>query len=479
MLLYQVFCVILKSMRKVKEIHRRIKMEKELQQENKMGVMPITKLIITMSLPIMASMLVQALYNIVDSVFVAKISENALTAVSMAFPIQNLMIAVGTGTGVGVNALLARNLGAKDYKKVSQIANHAVFLAVASYVVFLLVGLFGAEAFFRSQTDIEEIVQYGTEYVRICCCLSIGMFLQIFFERMLQATGKTIYSMVSQGLGAIINIIMDPILIFGLFGLPKMGVAGAALATVLGQIAGGIIGIILNHKKNHEVQIHLKGFKPEFAVVKQIYGIGIPSIIMASIGSVMNYGMNRILLGFTSTAAAVFGIYYKLQSFIFMPVFGLNNGVIPIISYNYGAGKRERVLKALKTSIVLAVGIMVIGLLVFQTLPNQLLAMFEASDQLLQIGVPALRIISLSFVFAGVGIACSSAFQALGNAVYSMLMSFARQLVVLLPVAYLLSLSGNVGLVWYAFPIAEIASTCVCTIFMVQINKKVISKIGR
>lgn len=442
-----------------------------------MGVMPVTKLIITMSLPIMASMLVQALYNIVDSVFVAKISENALTAVSMAFPIQNLMIAVGTGTGVGVNALLARNLGAKDYKKVSAIANHAVFLAVASYLAFLLVGIFGAEAFFRSQTDIEEIVKYGTEYVRICCCLSFGMFFQIFFERMLQATGKTIYSMVSQGLGAVINIILDPILIFGLLGMPKMGVAGAALATVAGQIVGGMVGIWLNHTKNKEISIQLKGFKPKFSVVKQIYGIGIPSIIMASIGSVMNYGMNRILLGFTSTAAAVFGVYYKLQSFIFMPVFGLNNGVIPIISYNYGAKKRERVLKALKTSIVLAVLIMIVGLIIFQTIPEALLKMFEASDQLLQIGVPALRIISLSFIFAGVGIACSSAFQALGNAVYSMIMSFARQLVVLLPVAYVLSLRGDVGLVWYAFPIAEIASILVCSIFMIKINRKVISKI--
>lgn len=454
------------------------KMEKELQQENKMGVMPITKLIITMSLPIMASMLVQAMYNIVDSVFVAKISENALTAVSMAFPIQNLMIAVGTGTGVGVNALLARNLGAKDYKQVSKIANHAVFLAVASYLVFLLVGLFGAEVFFRSQTDIEEIITYGTEYVRVCCCLSIGMFLQIFFERMLQATGKTIYSMISQGLGAIINIILDPILIFGLLGMPKMGIAGAALATVAGQIVGGSVGILLNYKKNREIQIQLKGFRPELKVIRQIYGIGIPSIIMASIGSVMNYGMNRILLGFTSTAAAVFGVYYKLQSFIFMPVFGLNNGVIPIISYNYGAQKKERVIKALKTSNIIAVLIMLAGLAVFQLIPEVLLGMFEASEQLLQIGVPALRIISLSFIFAGVGIACSSAFQALGNAVYSMIMSFARQLVVLLPAAYLLSLSGDVGMVWYAFPIAEIVSIVVCTIFMIRIYKTVITKIG-
>ena len=454
-------------------------MQEEVRQENKMGVMSVPKLIITMSLPIMASMLVQALYNIVDSIFVARISENALTAVSMAFPIQNLMIAVGTGTGVGVNALLARNLGAKDYKKVNNIANHAVFLAVASYLVFLLVGLFGAEAFFRSQTDIEEIIYHGTQYLRVCCCLSIGVFLQIFFERMLQATGKTIYSMVTQGLGAIINIILDPILIFGMFGLPAMGVAGAALATVAGQIISGIVGIILNYKKNKEVQIQLRGFRPDFGVVKQIYGIGIPSIIMASIGSVMNYGMNRILLGFTSTATAVFGVYFKLQSFIFMPVFGLNNGVIPVIAYNYGAGNRERVVKAIKTSVVIALVIMTSGLIIFQTIPDVLLKMFDASETMLFIGTPALRVISLSFLFAAVGIACSSAFQALGYAVYSMLMSVARQLVVLLPVAYLLSLSGDVRLVWFAFPIAEIVSLIVCIIFMIRINKTLISKIGK
>lgn len=454
-------------------------MQEEVRQENKMGVMPVTKLIITMSLPIMASMLVQALYNVVDSIFVARVSENALTAVSMAFPIQNLMIAVGTGTGVGVNALLARNLGAKDYKKVNNIANHAVFLAIASYLVFLLVGLFGAEAFFRSQTDIEEIIYHGTQYIRICCCLSFGMFIQIFFERMLQATGKTIYSMVTQGLGAIINIILDPILIFGLFGFPKMGVAGAALATVAGQIVSGITGIILNQKKNKEIQIQLKGFRPNFKLVKQIYGIGIPSIIMASIGSVMNYGMNRILLGFTSTAAAVFGVYFKLQSFIFMPVFGLNNGVIPIVSYNYGAGNRERVVKAIKMSIIIALMIMIVGLIIFQTVPDVLLKMFDASETMLTIGIPALRVISLSFLFAAVGIACSSAFQALGYAVYSMLMSVARQLVVLLPVAFLLAMSGEVRLVWFAFPIAEVVSFVVCIFFMLHINKTVISKIGK
>lgn len=454
-------------------------MKEERRQENKMGVMPVPKLILTMSLPIMASMLVQALYNIVDSVFVAQISENALTAVSMAFPLQNLMIAVSTGTAVGVNALLSRNLGAKDYERVNHIANHAVFLAVMSYLLFVVIGFFGAEPFFRSQTDIEEIVAYGTQYTRICLCFSVGLFVQMFFERILQATGRTVASMVSQMLGAIINIVLDPILIFGMFGLPAMGVAGAAVATVAGQIVGAIVGVIINEKKNKEVNIQLKGFRPDFALIKQIYGIGIPSIIMASIGSVMNYGMNRILLGFTSTAAAVFGVYFKLQSFIFMPVFGLNNGMIPVISYNYGAGNRERVVKAVKTSAVMAVGIMLMGLLVFQTIPGLLLNMFDASETMLEIGMPALRTISLSFLFAGFGIACSGTFQALGKAFFSMLMSIARQLLVLLPAAYVLSLSGKVNLVWWAFPIAEAVAIVVCICFLIYINKTVISKIGK
>lgn len=440
--------------------------------------MPVGKLIITMSLPIMASMLVQALYNIVDSVFVAKISENALTAVSMAFPIQNLMIAVGTGTGVGVNALLARNLGAKDYKKVNKIADNAVFLLIVSYLVFLLVGLFGAEAFYRSQTEIEEIVIYGTQYIAICCCLSFGLFMQVFFERMLQATGKTIYSMITQGVGAITNIILDPILIFGLLGFPKMGVAGAALATVIGQIIGGVLAVILNQKVNKEIHIQMKGFRPDFPLIGQIYGIGIPSIIMASIGSVMTYGMNLILMGFSATATAVFGVYFKLQSFIFMPVFGLNNGVIPIIAFNYGAGKRDRVLKTIKTSIVMAVGIMIVGLLIFQLIPDVLLSLFEASETMLAIGVPALRIISISYVFAGFCVGCGSVFQALGYATYSMFVSIARQLLVLLPLAYLFSLSGNVNYVWFAFPIAELMSLVVSVVCLIHLNKKVISKIG-
>ncbi|MCX4268199.1 MAG: MATE family efflux transporter [Lachnospiraceae bacterium] len=446
-------------------------------EENKMGVMPIDKLILSMSLPIMISMLVQALYNIVDSIFVSRISENALTAVSMAFPIQNLMIAVGVGTAVGMNALLARSLGQKDFNKVNKIAENAIFLAILSYLVFLLIGLFFVESFYRSQTDIEEIIVFGKEYMTVCCCMSFGVFIQLMFERMLQATGKTIYSMYTQGAGAIVNIILDPILIFGKFGLPRMGVTGAAAATVIGQMVAGVLGIYFNQKKNQEVRIQMKGFRPAKDIIVQIYEIGIPSIIMQAIGSVMNYGMNRILISFTSTATAVFGAYFKLQSFIFMPVFGLNNGIIPILAYNYGAAKRERVIKTIRHSIIYAVSIMIIGLLIFQLFPEYLLRMFKASETMLAIGIPALRRISVSFLLAGFCIACSSVFQALGKAVYSMIISVARQLVVLLPVAYGLAQLGNVDLVWWAFPIAEMMSLVATVFFMMRIYKKIISQI--
>ncbi len=447
-------------------------------EENKMGVMPIGKLIISMSLPIMISMLVQALYNIVDSIFVARVSENALTAVSMAFPIQNLMIAVGVGTAVGVNALLARSLGAKDFGKVNKIADNAVCLAVLSYLAFLLVGLFLAEPFYRSQTDIEEIVQYGKQYVTVCCCFSLGVFIQTMFERMLQATGKTLCTMFTQSIGAVINIILDPILIFGMFGFPRMEVAGAAAATVAGQVVAGILAIVLNQTVNHEVHIQMKGFRPDGGIIGQIYEIAVPSIIMQAIGSVMNYGMNRILISFTSTATAVFGVYFKLQSFVFMPVFGLNNGVIPIIAYNYGAQNQDRVKSTIRHSIIYAVTIMLLGLLVFQSVPGPLLLLFDASETMLSIGIPSLRIISLSFLFAGFCIACGSVFQALGQSIYSMYVSVARQLVVLLPVAFLLAQFGRVELVWWAIPIAELMSLAMTVFFMSRVKRRIISQIG-
>lgn len=447
-------------------------------QENKMGVMPIDKLIVSMSLPIMISMLVQALYNIVDSIFVAQINENALTAVSMAFPIQNLMIAVGVGTAVGMNALLARSLGEKDFDKVNKIAENGIFLAILSYLLFLVIGLFFSEMFFRSQTNIEEIIIYGKQYMTVCCCLSLGIFIQIMFERMLQATGKTVYSMISQGVGAIVNIILDPILIFGLLGLPKMGITGAAVATVIGQIIAALVGLYLNQTRNHEVHLKFAHFRPNGKIIRQIYGIGVPSIIMQAIGSLMTYAMNLILITFTPTATAVFGVYFKLQSFVFMPVFGLNSGVIPIMAYNYGANKRSRVTKTLNHTILYAVVILAAGFLLFQAAPVPLLRMFNASDHMIAIGVPALRIISFSFVPAAISIACSSAFQSLDRAVYSMFISIARQLVVLLPVAYLLAQVATVDFVWLSFPIAEVAALLLTLLFMKKLHKDVISKLA-
>lgn len=450
----------------------------EMTKENKMGVMPVNKLLVSMSLPMMISMLVQALYNIVDSIFVSRINENALTAVSLAFPLQTLMIALGAGTGVGINALLSKSLGEKDYEKANKSAANGVFLAAVNYVIFLLVGIFVTGPFYLSQTNDAQILEYGKQYLTIVCCCSFGVYTQFVFERLLQSTGKTFYTMLTQGVGAIINIILDPIFIFGYFGIPRMGVAGAAVATVIGQIIAGIIALITNEKKNTEIRVQLRGFRPDLTIIKQIYQVGIPSIIMQAIGSVMTYGMNKILLGFTNTAAAVFGAYFKLQSFIYMPVFGLNNGMVPIVAYNYGAGKKDRLIKTVKLSILYAVALMFIGFAVFQIFPSQLLLLFDASDTMLSIGIPALRIISCSFLLAGFCIICGTMFQALGNGVYSMIVSIARQLVVLLPAAYLLSLTGDVTYVWFAFPIAELVSLGVSVFFLVCIYNKVIKHIG-
>ena len=450
----------------------------EQTRENKMGVMPVNKLLITMSLPMMASMLVQALYNVVDSIFVSRINENALTAVSLAFPIQTLMVAVGVGTCVGINAVLSKALGEKNQEVVNKTAGNGMLLMALSYLVFLMVGLFGTKRFYLSQTDDAQIVQYGYEYLSVVCCLSFGMFTQFTFERLLQSTGKTFYIMVTQGIGAVINIILDPIFIFGLLGMPRLGVRGAAVATVIGQITAGLLACAINMKKNDEIQITGQALKPDVEIIKLIYKIGVPSIIMQAIGSVMTYGMNRILITFSSTATAVFGVYFKLQIFIFMPVFGMNNGLVPILAYNYGAGKKDRFTDSLKCGVKYAIGIMVIGLIIFQTIPDVLLRLFDASDDMLAIGESALRTISYSFVFAGFGIVCGTAFQALGCATYSMMVSIARQLVVLLPAAYLLALSGDVNQVWWAFPIAELMSLLMTVIFMVRINRKIIRHIG-
>ncbi len=450
----------------------------EQMKENKMGTMPVNRLLITMSLPMMASMLVQALYNIVDSIFVSRINENALTAVSLAFPIQTLMVAVGVGTCVGINAVLSRALGEKNQEMVNKTAGNGIVLMAASYVAFLLLGLFATKPFYLSQTADAQILQYGYEYLSLVCCLSFGSFAQFTFERLLQSTGKTFYIMITQGIGAVINIILDPIFIFGLFGVPGMGVRGAAVATVIGQITAGLLAFLINWKKNDEIQVTRETMRPDPQIIGLIYKIGVPSIIMQAIGSVMTYGMNLILISFSSTATAVFGVYFKLQSFIFMPVFGMNNGLVPILAYNYGAGSRERFVDSLKCGIKYAVAIMFAGLVIFQAAPEFLLGLFDASEAMLEIGVPALRMISYGFVLAGFGIVCGTAFQALGSATYSMMVSIARQLVVLLPAAYLLSLTGRVQNVWWSFPIAELVSMLITVLFLVKIYKGVIRHIG-
>lgn len=446
--------------------------EGNIIRENKMGTMPINKLLISMSLPMMISMLVQALYNVVDSIFVSQISENALTAVSLAFPVQNFMIAFGVGTGVGINALLSRSLGEKNFDEANKAANNGIFLAIISYFIFLIIGLLFSRKFFQWQTNISDIVEGGYSYLIIITTCSFGMYGQVVFEKLMQSTGKTLYSMITQLTGAIINIILDPILIFGLLGFPKMGISGAATATVIGQTCGMCLGLFLNLSKNKEIKIKINGFRPNIKTIKSIYAVGIPSIIMASIGSVMTFGINKILLVFTSTATAVFGIYFKLQSFIFMPVFGLNNGMVPIVSYNYGSKNKERLMKTVKTSIIYGISIMFIGLIAFQVFPRELLGLFNASKEMINIGVPALKTISLSFIFAGYCIVVGSMFQALGNGFMSLIVSVGRQLVVLLPVAYLLSKTGNLDMVWWAFPIAEIASVILSIIGFKYVYKK-------
>lgn len=443
----------------------------EEKHENKMGVLPVNRLLVSMSVPMMLSMLVQALYNIVDSIFVSRVSENALNAVSLAFPVQSLMIAVATGTGVGINALLSKSLGQKDFDRANRCAVNGIFLCLCSTAIFAVLGAVFARTFFLLQTDVPEIVDGGTAYIRICTVVSFGLFIAITFERLLQSTGNTVYAMITQMVGAVINIIFDPIFIFGF----KMGVAGAAWATVMGQIVGASLGIYFNLTRNTDISIRLRGFRPDGAIIRRIYSVGVPSIIMSAIGSVMTFTLNKILIGFTTTATVVFGVYFKLQSFVFMPVFGMNNGMVPIIAYNFGAKKPERMTQTIKLGMFYAVCIMVLGTAVFQFFPDRLLGMFEASDFMLEIGIPALRIISLHFLLAGFCIVSISTFQSLSYGVLSLIISLVRQLFVLLPAAWLLSLSGRLELVWWAFPIAELASLTLCIIFMRYVFKKEIA----
>ena len=449
-----------------------------MSQENKMGTMPVKRLLVTMSLPMIISMLVQALYNIVDSVFVSMINQAALTAVSMAFPIQNLLIAVSAGTCVGVNALLSRSLGERNAKNANLAAVNGLFLAFVSFLFFALFGIFGARFFFESQTDNPVIIEYGIQYLQIVCIFSFGLFGEMMFERILQSTGQTFYCMITQGTGAIINIILDPILIFGLLGVPAMGIRGAAAATVFGQIVAMVLAAMLNHAKNKDVRISFKGFSPHKRTISSIYQVGVPSIIMQSISSVMTFGLNKILISFSETAVAVFGVYFKLQSFIFMPIFGLNNGMIPIIAYNYGARNKKRIMETVRLSIGIAVGIMLIGLAVFQLMTPQLLMLFQADADMLSIGVPALRIISLSFLFAGYCIIVGSVFQAMGNGVYSLIISVARQLVCILPLAYFFAQVFGLHAVWYSIPLAEITSVVLSSILFRKIYVEKIKPLG-
>ena len=435
-------------------------------RENKMGTMPVGRLLANMAAPMMVSMLFQALYNIVDSVFVARLSQDAMNAVSLAFPLQTLCIAFSVGTGVGMNALLSRSLGEKNQMAANRAAGTGLFLTLCTAVVFCVLGLSLAGPFFRFQTDNAQIIAYGCDYVRICIGIPFGIFLQVYGERLLQSTGRTNLSMLSQIAGAVCNIVLDPIMIFGLLGFPRMEVAGAALATVIGQFVGAGLGLFLNLTKNPEVQLRVKDIRPHRATVSEIYAVGIPSIIMQSIGSVMTFGMNKILISFTEAATAVFGAYFKLQSFIFMPCFGLNNAMVPIVSYNYGAQKYDRVRRTVRLTVFTAIGIMCIGCALFELIPETLLGLFSPTDEMLSIGKTALRIIGIHFPLAGFSIIAGSACQALGKPIYALINSICRQIVVLLPAAYLLSLTGRLELVWLAFPIAEVVSVILNATFL-------------
>ena len=434
--------------------------------ENKMGVLPVGKLLATMAVPMMISMLFQAFYNIVDSIFVARLSQDAMNAVSLAFPLQMLVISVAGGTGVGMNALLSRALGQKRQDLADRAANTGIFLSLCSCVVFALIGVFLGRPFFELQTQNQAIVDYGSAYIGICLGLSVACFSQFCLERLLQSTGRTGLAMTTQIVGALTNIALDPILIFGLLGAPRMEVAGAAVATVSGQALAAVLALILNIKCNPDVHIRLKEIRPDKQMIRDIYKIGVPSIIMQSIGSVMTFTMNRILISFTEAATAVFGAYFKLQSFIFMPVFGLNNGMVPIVSYNFGAARPDRVKKTIKLTITVAVCIMTVGFVLFESIPSVLLSLFSPSEEMMSIGIAALRIIGIHFPVAGFCIIAGSVFQAIGNPVYSLICSVCRQLVVLLPAAWLLAQTGNLTLVWFAFPIAEVMSLIMSLIFL-------------
>ncbi len=439
---------------------------------NKMETIPVNKLLLSLSLPIMFSMMIQALYNVVDSIFIARFSEKALSAVSLTFPMQTLMIALGVGTCVGVNAFLSRTLGEKNISKARLIAEHGVLLAVFSYLISLVIGLFFTRQFFAIQTADAEIITYGIDYMSVCLIFSVFMFGQLLFEKFLQASGRSFLSMISQIIGAIVNVILDPILIFGLLGFPALGAQGAAIATVIGQFTGFMCAFLLHQHCNKELKISFIDFRFNFSIIKQIYKIGLPAIIMQSIGSVANFLLNGILLTFSATATAVFGIYYKLQNFIFMPVYGLTSGMLPIMAYNLGAKQKKRIMGTLRCGMLYMAIIMLAGTIVFQLFPNQLLSLFNASEVMREIGVPALRIISTYFIFEGFCLISQTSFQSLGRGLSSLVSSLIRQIIVLFPVAYVLSLSGNINYVWLAYPITGVVSSVVCLLLLKNVYRK-------
>lgn len=435
------------------------------QNENKLGAMPIGRLLAVMSVPMMISFFIQALYNMVDSIFVAKISENALTAVSIAFPMQNIITAIGVGTGVGINALVPRYLGQGRQKDAEKIANVAVFLSAVYCVIFVLVGLFLVGPYYRLQTNVPEIVEGGIEYLSVVCIASFGAFFGQNFEKLLVATGNSFSAMVSQAAGAIFNIVFDPLLIFGIGPFPRMGITGAAVATVLGQIFAALLALTLALRKQHAVRLHLRAMPPDFRSLKDIYSVGIPSILTVGLGSAMSFCLNQIFLAFSTTATAVFGIWLKLQNFCYMPVFGLNNGTVPMISYNYGAGRMDRVHKTIRLALAVALVLMLALLVIFELFPLALLELFSASENMFAIGSVALRLTCLSLPFGATAVILSSSFQSLGHSRYTLTVNLCRQLIFMVPIAWLLSLTGRLEMVWLAVVLAE-AMSMVLAIFL-------------
>lgn len=441
-----------------------------------MGTMHVQKLLITMSLPMVISMFVQAMYNLIDSIFVAQINRDALTAVNMSFPMQSLMIAFQTGLGVGMNAVISRLLGEKKPKDAGTAAVHGLILTLANYIIFLIVGLTLMPLFFNVQSKSIAVIDYGIEYLTVICCFSFGLFFQICFERFLQATGKTVYSMIMQGVGAFVNIFLDPVFIFGveMFGIPAMGVRGAAVATVVGQCISCAIGAFLHFKMNHDLKLEFKGFKLDWAMVKRIYAVGIPSIVMSALMSVMTYCMNIILKGYEEAAATAFGVYFKLQSFVIMPVFGMNNGIVPIIAYNYGARKGDRIVKTIKLGVIYATSTMLIGLALFQLLPEFFLSFFNPDEELIRLGIPALRTLSFSFIFVGGSIVMTSAFQALGNGVWSLFVFIVRLLVPALPLAAVFGMIGGTSAIWIALPVSDLCGLLLSAVLMRKMYRRTI-----